>query len=105
MNDYYKNKFGHKPTLAVQQEFAEIISWNIFQMDGLKYVTPMSCKHVNRVIPGELTLFGETPDTIEKDECEGCKYNRPTKHNGRYSKIMDWSESKPIRFVDLLDAS
>ena len=105
LNDYYKNKFGHKPTLAVQQEFAEIISWNIFQMDGLKYVTPMSCKHVNRVIPGELTLFGETPDTIEKDECEGCKYNRPTKHNGRYSKIMDWSESKPIRFVDLLDAS
>ncbi len=102
LNDYYENKFGRKPALAVQQEFAEIISWNIFQMDGIKYVIPMSCKHVNRVIPGELTLFGEMPDTIEKDECEGCKFNRPTKHNGKYAKIMDWSAAKPIKFVDLL---
>lgn len=102
LNDYYENKFGRKPTLVVQQEFAEIISWNIFQMDGIKYVVPMSCKHVNRVIPGELTLFGETPDTIEKDECEGCKFSRPTKHNGKYVKIMDWSVNKQIKFVDLL---
>jgi hypothetical protein len=103
LNDYYENKFGRKPSLVLQQEFAEIISWNIFQMDGIKYVIPMSCKHVNRVIPGELTLFGELPDTIEKDECEGCKFSRPTKHNGRYVKIMDWSINKPIRFIDLVN--
>ena len=101
--DYYQDKFGRNPSISIQEEFAEIISWNIFQMDGIKYVIPLSCKHVNRVIPGELTLFGEMPDTIEKDECEGCKFNRQTKHNGRYSMIMDWAESKPIRFVDLLN--
>lgn len=101
--DYYTDKFGRRPSLAVQQEFAEIISWNIWQMDGVKYVVPMSCKHVNRVIPGELTLFGETPDTVEKDECEGCKFNRPTKHNGRYAKIMDWETGKSRKFVELID--
>lgn len=104
MVDYYKDKFGKNPSLAVQQEFAEIISWNIFQMDGIKYVIPMSCKHETRVIPGELTLFGETPDTVEEYECEGCKYSRPTKHNGKYVKIMDWQTGKSQAFVDLLSS-
>lgn len=100
--DYYVDKFKRRPSLPMQHEIAEIISWNIFQMDGLKYVIPMSCKHINRVIPGELTLFGETPDIIEKDECEGCKYNRHDKHNGKYVKIMDWEENKTIMFVELI---
>lgn len=100
--DFYKHKFGKNPSIKLQEEIAIIISWNIFQMDGLKYVVPMSCKHVNRVIPGELTLFGETPDKVEKDECEGCKLNRPDKHNGKYVKIMDWQKNKPIRFADML---
>lgn len=100
--DYYKAKFKSPPTIKVQEEFAEVISWNIFQMDGLKYVAPMSCRHEYRIIPGKSTLFGEIPDTVEKYECEGCKYNRPQKHNGKYVKIMDWSKNKTIRFVDLV---
>lgn len=101
MIDYYTAKFARRPPLGVKREFAEIISWNIFQMDGIKYVIPMSCKHETRVIPGELTLFGETPDIVEKDECEGCKLNRATKHNGRYVSIMDWEIGKKQRFSDL----
>ena len=100
--DYYKAKFGRQLPLVIQQEFAEIIGWNIFQMDGIKYVIPMSCHHETKIIPGELTLFEEFPDVVEKYECEGCKYNRPTKHNGRYVKVMDWTTGKPIKFVDLL---
>lgn len=103
MIDYYKDKFGRNPTLEIQQEFAEIISWNIFQMDGIRYVLPMSCKHETKIIPGELTLFGETPDRIENYECEGCKLNRPTKHNGKYAKVMDWSKNKPVNFVTLIE--
>lgn len=99
--DYYEDQFGRGPSLAVQQEFAEIISWNIFQMDGIKYVVPMSCKHETKVTPGALTLFGELPDVVEEYECEGCKFNRPTKHNGNYVRIMDWIDSKPKKFVDL----
>jgi type II restriction enzyme len=40
--DYYEDKFGQIPTQKLNLEIAEIISWNIFQMDGLKYVIPLS---------------------------------------------------------------
>lgn len=100
--DYYKAKFNRRPSTKTLQEFAEIISWNIFQMDGIKYVIPMSCRHETRIIPGEYTLFWQTPDVVKKDECEGCKFNRPTKHNGRYVKVMDWSTNKPRNFVSLI---
>lgn len=100
--DYYMDKFGSFPSVTVQREFADIISWNIFQMDGLRYVVPMSCHHETKVVLGDLTLFGETPDTVEEYECEGCKFNRPTKHNGKYLRIMDWTTNKSLRFVDLI---
>lgn len=111
LDDFYRDfcanklklKSKHNLTDEQLEYFAEIISWNIWQMDGLKYVIPMSCKHINRVIPGELTLFGETPDVVEKDECEGCKFNRPTKHNGRYARIMDWTTGRPRKFVELTE--
>lgn len=100
--DYYKAKFKKLPSLSIQEEFAKIIGWNIFQMDGLKYVVPMSCHHESKIIPGVLTLFEEIPERVEKHECEGCKFNRPNKHNGKYVKIMDWEKNKIIRFVDLI---
>lgn len=100
--DYHEDKFGRRPSLKLQEEFAEIISWNIFQMDGIRYVVPMSCRHESEVVPGEWTLFEQQPDRVEEHECEGCKYNRPHKHNGRYVKVMDWETNKAIRFVDLV---
>jgi len=100
--DYYKFKFKKIPSLKIQESFAEIISWNIFQMDGLKYVIPTSCRHEIIIIRGKATLFGQEPDIIEKHECEGCKYNRLNKHNGRYVKIMDWEKNKIIKFADLV---
>ncbi len=101
-SDYYQAKFGKRPNLKTQEEFAEIISWNIFQMDGLRYVVPMSCHHETKIIPSVLTLFEEIPERVEKYECEGCKYNRQHKHNGKYVKIMDWEKNKVIRFVELI---
>lgn len=44
--DYYRAKFGKEmPTQSIPG-LAYIISWNIFQMDGLKYVIPCSCDSV-----------------------------------------------------------
>jgi hypothetical protein len=99
--DYYEDKFNRRPSLKVQEEFAEVISWNIFQMDGLRCVVPMSCSHESKIVLGEWTLFEVLPDRVEKYECEGCKYNRPRKHNGKYVKIMDWSLNRTVRFLDL----
>lgn len=89
--DYYKEQFGQKPSLAVQREFAQIISWNIFQMDGLKYVVPLSCKEEYRS-----TLFDS-----ERIECTGCKLHDATKHNGKYVRVMDWTVGKTVKFVDI----
>lgn len=100
--DYYQEKFNQRPSLKIQEEFAYIISWNIFQMDGLRCVIPMSCRHESIIFPPEFTLFGEIPGKVEKHECEGCKYNNQKKHNGRYVKIMDWEKNKSIKFVDLV---
>ena len=99
--DYYQDKFKKDLGLDVLKKFAEIISWNIFQMDGVRFVIPMSCTHETKIIPGELTLFCETPDTVEENECEGCKFNRHTKHNGKYVKIMDWDSCKKFIFYTL----
>ncbi len=101
--DYYEDKFKKKPNNELQEKFAIIISWNIFQMDGLRYVIPMSCNHnESTIIPSENRIDGYTPEKIEKYECEGCKYNRPLKHKGKYAKIMDWEKGKVRRFVDLI---
>lgn len=100
--DYYKDKFKKNPSLEHQKEIAEIIAWNIFQMDGLKYVIPMSCKTEKKIIKGEVTLFATEKDTIEEVPCEGCEKKIAKKHNGIYAKTMDWVKGKPIRFVDIV---
>lgn len=103
--DFYEAKFSRKPTLKMKEDIAKIISWNIFQMDGLRYVVPMSCFHEEEVIPGQYRLFGEQEeelDRIEEYECEGCVYNRPHSHNGQYVKIMDWEKGKAVKFVSLI---
>lgn len=101
--DYYQDKFGAPPTLPVQEEFAEIISWNIFQMDGLKYVVPMSCYEEPRFRPRELLLFDdESPLQMDMLSCAGCEKKNPFKHNGQYAKIMDWENKRVVRFVDMV---
>lgn len=100
--DYYQDKFKETPSLDLQKEIAEIIVWNIFQMDGLKYVIPMSCKTEQVIIKGAETLFGKEDDCIEEMKCKGCENKTAKNHNGVYVKTMDWKEDKIIRFVDIL---
>ncbi len=100
--DFYEDKFSKKPSLKEREEIAKIISWNIFQMDGLKYVVPMSCKNEKKIIKGAETLFGKEEDRIEEKICEGCLKNNFKRHNGTYVKIKDWKENKIVRFVDLI---
>ncbi len=102
-NDYYQAHFKATPSIKLQKEIAEIIVWNIFQMDGLKYVIPMSCKTETITIKGEVTLFGKEDDQIIEKPCEGCEKKTAKNHNGIYVKTMDWRENKIIRFVDIVD--
>lgn len=48
--DYTKDKFGHEPSKDDLETIAEIISWNIWQMDGLKYCVPEQPEILSKVI-------------------------------------------------------
>ena len=74
-------------------EFAEIISWNIWQMDGIKYVVPMSCKPK---VTKETLLDGTVETHIE--ECPGCSKKGNRQHFGTYCKVMDWNVGEPVEF-------
>ena len=100
--DYYKDKFKKTPDLELQKEIAEIIVWNIFQMDGLKYVIPMSCTIEKVIIKGVETLFEKAEDRIEEKRCEGCEKKTAHNHNGLYVTIMDWVKGEPIKFADIV---
>lgn len=75
-SDYYEDKFGVYPIKEYLREIAEILSWNIWQMDGLKFVIPNTC-HNSKII--EYTLFGEE---VREEFCEGCRKNNKNRHNG-----------------------
>lgn len=96
--EHYQAKFGAEtmPTERSCKSAAYIISWNVFQMDGLKGVVPDSCLPLRE--PG---LFGEDKVT----PCPGCrqKNGMNRKHRGIYAKIMDWEAGKPVKFISLYD--
>jgi hypothetical protein len=95
--DYYKARFdGQLPPLSILTEVAEIVSWNLWQMDGLKFVIPCSC-HENVTI--EMELFGER---VTKTACEGCTSGDIHKHNGIYCKIKDWQKNETFSALSML---
>ena len=96
------------PRQAFLRDVAEAISWNLWQMDGLKFVVPMSC---HDMVETDL-LGGE-----KRTPCEGCKKKKwgPAAadagpygecrdiHNGIHCRIiMDWDTREEIRFVDIV---
>ncbi|MBR6049818.1 MAG: restriction endonuclease subunit M [Clostridia bacterium] len=94
--DYYQAKFRMPTTAEMLRKIAEILSWNIWQMDGLKFVIPNSCQNITEA---QLDLFGNIE---EAKPCPGCTKNDPYSHTGIYCKIKDWKANKTVKFVSLL---
>ena len=103
--EYYQEKFGKRPLLKSINYMAYIISWNLWQMDGLRCVVPDSCK--DGVMEKIQTLFGEEEHKVT---CAGCHDENIHKHNGIYCLIREWGvkdtktkeDNRKIRFVDLI---
>lgn len=94
----YQAKFGKAPMLKSINYIAYIVSWNLWQMDGLKGVVPDSCHSTTEVSGG---LFDERTERIIP--CTGCEKYNIRAHNGEYCMIRDWAnKGKIIRFVDLI---
>ena len=93
----YQLKFGKMPQDKSIRYIAYIISWNVWQMDGLKFVVPDSCHESECNQP----LLGFMEE--KKQPCPGCAKKEYNNHNGIYCLIKDWKEKKTIKFVDLLN--
>lgn len=95
--EYYEKRFGKEPEQKLLIEIATIISWNLWQMDGLKLVVPLSCHKEESL---QLSLFADMQE--EPEICKGCKTSNPKEHNGKRCYIMDWTKNKKVKYVDLL---
>lgn len=82
--EYFAYKFGHEPGADRVGRIAYIISWNVWQMDGLRGVVPGSCH--NRVA-------GAERPALEQEDCRGCRDGTISGHNGDLCKIRDWGKT------------
>lgn len=95
--DFYFHKFNENPTLELMTEISTIISWNIWQMDGMKYVIPDTC-YEEKIV--QLSIFDDEDDI--PNVCSGCRSGNIYQHNGKYAKIKNWRNNRIRRFVDLI---
>ncbi|HBI6988094.1 TPA: restriction endonuclease subunit M [Clostridium perfringens] len=86
--DNVEFKFSRKPTYKELKEIAIVISWNIWQMDGLTYSVPYSeIKHKNP----QLSFFDFLSDEFNELSNDINKYIEP-----KYCKIKNWRSSEKI---------
>lgn len=78
-SDYYFDFFKTEPSLETLEEVADIASWNLWQMDGLKMVVPMSCT----------------------SNCLSCSLKKNGGHDGvaalvRFDRVLTFEELLPL---------
>lgn len=86
--DYYLDKWSEQPIYSLFEDIAVIISYNVFQMDGLTYTIPLSEKRVK--VPNKQLSFFDM-DNTEKEEW--------TTIPGKRVRIMNWDVNK-MEFFD-----
>ena len=84
-NEYHEQRFGVKPDKDTMLKAAEIISWNVWQMDGLKGLVPCSCDEQRTT---ETNLF--SANTTTTIPCQGCSQNNILLHNGKRCRLSRW---------------
>ena len=117
--DFYAAKFAEQSPSAALEEFAEIIFWNIWQMDGLNAVVPLSChdyKKARQAVSPNLFLARDFSaktlkrsmsfcdvDEHELQKCQGCLKDKLVLHNGVYCRVKNWSTGRIFLFRELLE--
>ena len=88
--DYMHNKFNRQPTVKELKKITNIISWNIWQMDGLTYNAPYSEKeHEEQEVQLTLFDFEDKQDEIIQKESVPCV-------------IKDWTNKCCVEYRTLL---
>lgn len=81
--DYHEARFGSIPDIPLLKEFAEIISWNLWQMDGLSYRIPREKK--DEPPQTQFSLFDDIPVDAPAPLCI----------------IRDWQRGKTIKVNEI----
>ncbi len=100
--DNFKKRWGNdaEPLMTKLRDIAKIISWNIWQMDGLKGVVPDSC---HDEVSQSKDLFENSKTVVSP--CPGCSSGHLHDHNGIFCILRDWEArgEKRIPFIDFLE--
>ena len=81
--EYMEHRFGHKPTEAQLQAITKIISWNIWQMDGITMTVPYSER------PKANVHFMDNEETSDKEQVP-CL-------------VKDWRANKKLEFRSMVE--
>lgn len=89
--DYMRYALNRTPTLEELKKVANIISWNIWQMDGFTYSPPFSD------FDEETSMF--TMNLLELDNSGTTQVNRKSQDR---CKIKDWRSKKIFEYYSLI---
>lgn len=78
---------------SVVESLATIISWNVFQMDGVKFVVPGTCHGTAAPEPPPSLEIGDEPAPPPPRPCPGCATGDHSLHNGVRPVVIDWSKT------------
>lgn len=82
-SDHYEAHFGHTPDVPLLLEFADIIAWNLWQMDGLSYCIPR--EKTDPPPDAQISLFDEAPAERPTPPCV----------------IMNWQTGEPFKVQEI----
>ena len=81
--DYYNDRFSKDPTKKMLERITNIVSWNIWQMDGLKDTIP----------------YNSLDEMYEQISLNNFFSNKNEENNSvKYCKIKDWRANKTMEY-------
>ena len=83
--DNMKFMFGQTPSITEQRKIATIISWNLWQMDGITYTIPLSDA---QAWTRQISLF----DLIDDED-----------KTQNFCRIKDWRSKVTIEYITLIE--
>lgn len=86
--DYYKDRFNREPDYKLLKKIANVISWNIWQMDGITMTAPFSECLKQKSQINMLEILGEN-EILGKDLL--------------YCRIFDWRSKNSLEFRSMIN--
>lgn len=86
--DYYEGRWGQKPDDNLTEQIANIIAWNVWQMDGLKDTVPLGKPYEEYEQLTLLDMFGQDDETEDVPEAVPCR-------------IFNWRSKSSVKFMDV----